>query len=182
LSDPRSGLENRVDRQEKTAIVDAFQDRFKTATMAVVTDYRGLSVGKMTQLRCDVREVAGEYKIAKNNLVRLAIRDTAFQVLEEFLAGPNGWVFAYDDPVGLSKALVKFAGENDELTIKGAVLDGTLLAPEQVKGLAMLPTLPELHAQVLSLMQAPASRLLQTIQEPGGQLVRLLEAFRGSKE
>lgn len=171
-----------MDRQEKTAVVDAFQGRFRTATMAVVTDYRGLSVSKMTQLRCDVRDAAGEYKIAKNNLVRLAIRDTAYQALEDFLTGPNGWVFAYDDPVGLSKALVRFADQNDALTIKGAVLDGALLEPAQVKGLATLPTLPELQAQLLSLMQAPAGRLLRTIQEPGGQLVRLLEAFRESKE
>ena len=171
-----------MDRQEKSAVVDAFQDRFRTASMAVVTDYRGLSVSKMTQLRCDVRDAAGEYKIAKNNLVRLAIKDTAYQPLEDFLTGPNGWVFAYDDPVGLSKALVKFANDNDQLTIKGAVLDGEMLEPVQVKGLATLPSLPELQAQVLSLMQAPAGRLLRTIQEPGSQLVRLLEAFRGSKE
>ncbi len=171
-----------VDRQEKTAVVDAFQDKFRTATMAVVTDYRGLSVDKMTQLRCDVRDAAGEYKIAKNNLVRLAIRDTAYQALEDFLTGPNGWVFAYDDPVGLSKALVKFADQNDQLTIKGAVLDGALLQPAQVKGLATLPSLPELQAQLLSLMQAPAGRLLRTIQEPGSQLVRLLDALRESRE
>ncbi len=171
-----------VDRQEKTAVVDAFQDKFRTATMAVVTDYRGLSVDKMTQLRCDVRDAAGEYKIAKNNLVRLAIRDTAYQALEDFLTGPNGWVFAYDDPVGLSKALVKFADQNDRLTIKGAVLDGALLQPAQVKGLATLPSLPELQAQLLSLMQAPAGRLLRTIQEPGSQLVRLLDALRESRE
>ncbi len=149
--------------------------------MAVVTDYRGLSVGKMTQLRCDVREAAGEYKIAKNNLVRLAIRDTSYQALEDFMTGPNGWVFAYDDPVSLSKALIRFADQNAALTIKGAVLDGALLEPAQVKGLASLPSLPELQAQVLSLMQAPASRLLQTVQAPGGQLVRLLEAYRESK-
>lgn len=171
-----------MDRQEKTTVVGEFQDKFRTATMAVLTDYRGLSVGKMTQLRCDVREAAGEYKIAKNNLVRLAIRDTSYEPLEDFLTGPNGWVFAYDDPVSLSKALIKFADANAELTIKGAVLDGALLEPVQVKGLASLPSLPELQAQVLSLMQAPATRLLQTIQEPGGQLVRLLEAYRESRE
>ncbi|MDE0028931.1 MAG: 50S ribosomal protein L10 [Deltaproteobacteria bacterium] len=169
-------------REEKTAVVDAFQEKFRSATMAVVTDYRGLSVGKMTQLRSDVREAAGEYKVAKNNLVRLAIRDTAYQALEDLLTGPNGWVFAYDDPVGLSKALVKFAEANEALTIKGAVLDGTLLEPAQVKGLATLPSLPELQAQLLSLMQAPASRLLRTIQEPGSQLVRLLDALKEGKE
>ncbi len=149
--------------------------------MAVVTDYRGLSVGEMTQLRCDVREAAGEYKVAKNNLVRLAVRDTAYQALEDFLTGPNGWVFAYDDPVNLSKALVKFAERNDALTIKGAVLEGTLLEPAQIKGLATLPSLPELQAQLLSLIQAPASRLLRTIQEPGSQLVRLLDALKENK-
>ncbi len=170
-----------MDRQEKTAVVGEFKERFTNATMAVVTDYRGLSVGKMTQLRCDVREAAGEYRIAKNNLVRLAIRETSYQALEDCLTGPNGWVFAYDDPVVLSKALVRFAEQNQELTIKGAVLDGELLEPVRFKGLASLPSLPELQAQVLSLMQAPASRLLRTIQEPGGQLVRLLDALKEGK-
>ena len=136
----------------------------------------------MTQLRCDVRDVAGEYRIAKNNLVRLAIRDTSYQPLEDYLTGPNGWVFAYDDPVGLSKALVRFTEQNQDLTIKGAILEGEMLEPVQVKGLASLPSLPELQAQVLSLMQAPASRLLQTIQEPGSQLVRLLGALKESRE
>jgi large subunit ribosomal protein L10 len=171
-----------VDRQEKSTVVGEFQDKFRTATMAVVTDYRGLSVSQMTQLRCDVRDVAGEYRIAKNNLVRLAIRDTSYQPLEDYLTGPNGWVFAYDDPVGLSKALVKFTEQNQDLTIKGAILEGEMLEPVQVKGLASLPSLPELQAQVLSLMQAPASRLLQTIQEPGSQLVRLLGALKESRE
>ncbi len=150
--------------------------------MAVVTDYRGLSVGKMTQLRRGVREAAGEYKVAKNNLVRLAIRDTAYQALEDLLTGPNGWVFAYDDPVNLSKALVKFAEGNEALTIKGAVLDGAWLEPAQIKSLATLPSLPELQAQLLSLIQAPASRLLRTIQEPGSQLVRLLDALKERQE
>lgn len=171
-----------MDRQEKSTVVGEFQDKFRTATMAVVTDYRGLSVSQMTQLRCDVRDVAGEYRIAKNNLVRLAIRDTSYQPLEDYLTGPNGWVFAYDDPVGLSKALVKFTEQNQDLTIKGAILEGEMLEPVQVKGLASLPSLPELQAQVLSLMQAPASRLLQTIQEPGSQLVRLLGALKESRE
>ena len=171
-----------MDRQEKSTVVGEFQDKFRTATMAVVTDYRGLSVSQMTQLRCDVRDVAGEYRIAKNNLVRLAIRDTSYQPLEDYLTGPNGWVFAYDDPVGLSKALVKFTEQNQDLTIKGAILEGEMLEPVQVKGLASLPSLPELQAQVLSLMQAPASRLLQTIQEPGAQLVRLLGALKESRE
>lgn len=171
-----------MDRQEKSAVVGEFQDKFRTATMAVVTDYRGLSVSQMTQLRCDVRDVAGEYRIAKNNLVRLAIKDTSYQPLEDHLTGPNGWVFAYDDPVGLSKALVRFTEQNEDLTIKGAVLDGELLEPVQVKGLASLPSLPELQAQVLSVMQAPATRLLQTIQEPGGQLARLLGALKESRE
>ena len=170
-----------MDREGKTAVVGEFQDKFRTATMAVVTDYRGLSVSKMTQLRCDIREAAGEYRIAKNNLVRLAIRETSYQPLEDLLTGPNGWVFAYDDPVSLSKALVKFTDQNEELTIKGAVLDGALLEPVQVKSLASLPSLPELQAQVLSLMQAPASQLLRTIQEPGSQLVRLIDALKESR-
>ena len=144
--------------------------------MAIATEYRGLSVGKMTQLRREIRDVAGEYQVIKNTLVRRALKDTAYGELERMLEGPNGWVFAYDDPVLLSKTLVKFVDANEKMTIKGAMFEGELMDPARVKVLSQMPSRPELQATLLALIQGPATYLLRLIQEPGSRVVRLLDA------
>lgn len=149
--------------------------------MAIATEYRGLSVGKMTQLRREIRDVAGEYQVIKNTLVRRALKDTAYGELERMLEGPNGWVFAYDDPVLLSKTLVKFVDANEKMTIKGAMFEGELMDPARVKVLSQMPSRPELQATLLALIQGPATYLLRLIQEPGSRVVRLLDAAAKGK-
>ena len=109
------------------------------------------------------------------------MKEGEFSGLEPLLKGPNGWVFAYRDPVSLSKALVKFSEQYAMLKIKGGVLDGEYLGPEKVKDLAKLPSREGLQAQLLSLMQAPATHLVRLIQEPGARVARLLEMVRKSK-
>jgi large subunit ribosomal protein L10 len=135
----------------------------------------------MTKLRREIRDVSGEYHVIKNTLVRRALEDTAFGDLEKLLEGPNGWVFAYDDPVVLSKALIKFAGDNDKLAIKGGVFEGRFMDTAGVKLLSQMPSKPELQAKLLATLNAPATQLLRTIQEPGAQMVRLLESLRKTK-
>jgi large subunit ribosomal protein L10 len=130
----------------------------------------------MTQLRREIRDVAGEYQVIKNTLVRRALRDTPFGELERMLEGPNGWVFAYDDPVLLSKTLVKFVDANEAMTIKAAMFEGELMDPARVKVLSQMPSKPELQATLLALLQAPATQLLRLMQEPGSRVVRLLDA------
>ncbi|MGZ8423374.1 MAG: 50S ribosomal protein L10 [Candidatus Binatia bacterium] len=166
---------------EKSATVNAIHERLKSAKMAIVTEYRGLTVAQMTKLRGEVRQVSGEYQVIKNTLVRRALKDTVYGDLEKLLEGPNGWVFAYDDPVLLSKTLLKFAGDNDKLTIKGGVFEGRFMNPAEVKVLSQMPSKPELQAKLLATINAPATQLLRTIQEPGAQMVRLLESLRKTK-
>ena len=149
--------------------------------MAIATEYRGLSVSKMTQLRREIREVAGEYQVIKNTLVRRALKDTVYGELERMLEGPNGWVFAYDDPVLLSKTLVKFVDANEKMTIKAAMFEGELMDPARVKVLSQMPSKPELQATLLALLQAPATQLLRLMQEPGSRVVRLLDAAAKGK-
>ena len=112
----------RASHGEKAETVAAVQQRLRSAKMAIVTEYRGLSVAQMTRLRREIRQASGEYQVIKNTLVRRALQDTAYGDLEKLLEGPNGWVFAYDDPVPLSKVLIKFADDNDKLAIKGGCL------------------------------------------------------------
>lgn len=172
----------RASHGEKAETVAAVHEKFKAAKMAIVTEYRGLSVAQMTRLRREIRGAAGEYQVIKNTLVRRALKDTAYGSLERLLEGPNGWVFAYDDPVLLSKTLVKFVDEIEKLSIKGAVFEGELMDPAKVKVLAQMPSKPELQAKLLALMQAPATQLVRLMQEPGARVVRLLESVRKSKQ
>ena len=168
-------------REEKTKRVAEVQGKLRAAKMAIVTDYRGLTVTQMTRLRREIREASGEYQVIKNTLARRALKGTAYSSLDSLLEGPNGWVFAYEDPVTLSKALVKFIDGNEKLAIKGGVLDGEYMDQAKVKVLARMPSRAELQAKLLALLQAPAAGLLRLIQEPGARVVRLLETLRKGK-
>ena len=171
----------RAGHGEKAETVATVHARLKAAKMAIVTEYRGLTVAQMTRLRREIRQASGEYQIIKNTLVRRALKDTAYGDLERLLQGPNGWVLAYDDPVMLTKALVKFADDNDKLSIKGGIFEGQFMEPAKVKVLAQMPSKPELQARLLATINAPATRLVRLIQEPGARVVRLLETLRKGK-
>jgi len=171
----------RASHGEKAETVAAVHQLLKSAKMAIVTEYRGLSVAQMTNLRREIRGASGEYQVIKNTLVRRALKDTAFGDLEKLLEGPNGWVFGYDDPVVLSKTLIKFADGNDKLAIKGGMFEGRFMDPTGVKALSQMPSKPELQARLLAMINAPATQLLRTIQEPGARMVRLLESLRKTK-
>ncbi len=172
---------SRAGHAEKAETVAAVHERLKSAKMAIVTEYRGLTVAQITRLRREVREASGEYQVIKNTLVRRALRDTPYMDLEQILEGPNGWVFAYDDPVVLSKALIKFADDNEKIKIKGGVFEGQFLDLAKVKALSQMPSKPELQAKVLAMIQAPATQLVRLMQEPGARVARLIESVRKSK-
>ena len=143
----------RASHGEKAETVAAVHQRLKSAKLAIVTEYRGLSVAQITRLRREIRQASGEYQVIKNTLVRRALHDTAFGDLEKLLAGPNGWVFAYEDPVVLSKALIKFADDNDKLKIKGGVFEGKFMDTAGVKILSQMPSKPELQAKLLAMLK-----------------------------
>jgi len=171
-----------VNREEKVASVAELQDRFQRASVTLVASSTGLTVAKTQELRRALRQAGGEFKIAKNTLARRALKDTAFGVLEELLIGPTGLVFGYDDPVAVAKVLVRFAEENDKLSITGGALEGRLLPGTAVSDLAKLPSREVLLATLLAVIQAPATQLLRTLQEPGARLARLLGQVRDRLE
>jgi len=171
-----------VTSAEKATFVDSLHERFQVATFAVATEYRGLTVAEMNELRRDLKGVNARYRVSKNTLTRLALKDTTFAKLDEFLSGPIGIVTSGDDPVAAAKILVKFAEKHDKLKISGGVLDGEAMPAAQLGELAKLPSREVLLGQFLGLLQAPASTLLRTIQEPSAQFVRLLGALERSKK
>ena len=167
--------------EEKAKSVAAVQEKFKAAKIAIVTEYRGLTVAQMTRLRREIRKASGEYQVIKNTLVRRALKDSPYGSLDRLLEGPNGWIFGYEDPITLSKTLVKFIEGNEKLAIKGGLFEGEFMDQAKVKVLAQMPSRPELQAKLLALMQAPAVQLLRLIQEPGARVVRLVETLRKGK-
>jgi large subunit ribosomal protein L10 len=171
----------RASHGEKAETVTAVHQRLKSAKLAIVTEYRGLSVAQITRLRREIREASGEYQVIKNTLVRRALPGTVFGDLEKLLEGPNGWVFGYDDPVMLSKAVIKFADDHDRLRIKGGVFEGRFVDTAGVKMLSQMPSKPELQAKLLAMINAPATHLVRLIQEPGARVVRLIESLRKTK-
>ena len=162
---------------EKTDRVRELRDDLGRATVAVLAEYRGLTVVQMNRFRRAVREAEGRCRVGKNTLARRAVKASRYEKLEPMLGGPLALILGFKDPVAVAKLAVKFAEELPKLEIKCAVLDGAVLAPGEVKALAMLPAREVVLAQLLGLLQAPASQLLRTLNEPAARLARLVDAI-----
>ncbi len=164
-------------KAEKTTIVDDLAGRFARATMALVSEYRGLSAVESTDLRRRVRAVDGELRVAKNTLVRRAIKATPYAALEQQLGGPVVIIFCYGDPVTMAKTVAALRELGDKFKLRGGVLGGTPLSAEELRALATLPPLEVVIAQLLGLLQAPATGLVRLLSEPGSAVARLIDAI-----
>jgi len=172
-----------VNRTEKTESVAALQDRFRRAAVTLVAIPRGMSVAQVTQLRRTMRAVGGEYKVAKNTLTRLAVKETAYAKIDDLLEGPTGLVFGYTDAVTVAKALVKFVEEsNEKLAIKGGALEGQPMVADQVKALATMPSIEALRARVVSMAKAPGARVVAAMKSPASRIAGAIEALIKKKQ
>lgn len=162
-------------RAEKVESVGTIAAELGRATVAVLAEYRGLTAGEMNRLRKAVREANGRCRVAKNTLAKRAASSSRYDKVAPLLQGPLALILGFDDPVTVAKLAVKFADEVPKLQIKGAVLDGQVLPAADVKALATLPSREVLLAQLLGLLQAPAGRLLRTLNEPAASLARLVD-------
>ena len=168
-------------QQEKHEVVEGLRERLGRASVAVLAAPRGLNVAQVTKLRRRMRELEGEYKIAKNTLAIRAVGETGFAPLRDLLEGPTALVFGYGDPVSILKEMVQYSTENSQfLEIKGAVLDGQLFGKDQVAELAKLGGKDQVRAQLVGILAAPASRLVRLLNEPGAALARALSARASS--
>ncbi len=165
-----------MNRREKSEEIAVLQGKFAKATTAVVTECKGLTVAEMTALRRELREVAGEYRVAKNTLVELAIEGSPYLSLKDLLSGQNGLVIGYGDAVGLAKVVSRYAKENGKFTVKGGVTDGQFLPATGVETLSQLPSFEVLRGQLLGMLSQPATKLVGVLAAPGAQLARVLDA------
>ena len=170
-----------MDKETKKQLVSHLSSKFKEATFAVLTDYRGLNVEKISQLRRELRNVSTDYRVAKNSLLKRASKGTDFEQLHQYLSGPTAIMLGYDDPIVPSKVLANFLGEYTELNIKAGLLQGKVLSAEEITALSRLPGRKELLSQIISLFTQPQVRLLSALNHLPLKLVQVLSAIEKNK-
>jgi large subunit ribosomal protein L10 len=151
-------------RAEKVAVVDEVRQRLEESSASVVTEYRGLTVADLAELRRDLRAAGGDYKIFKNTLVRLAIADGPHQPLQDLLTGPTAITFVSGDVSAVAKTLRDFSRGNPHLVVKGGLIDGDVLSSGQLGSLADLPSRDVLLARFAGALQAPLAQLAGLLQ------------------
>ncbi len=165
-----------MDRSQKAESVAQLNATFNEVGVVVITRNLGMSVAQSTALRGKVREAGASYKVAKNRLAKLAIRDTNYEGIGEMLTGPTA-IATSVDPVAAAKAVVDFAKTNDKIEIVGGAMGTQVLNAEGIKALASMPSLDELRAKLVGLVQAPATKIAQLSTAPAAKLARVFGAY-----
>ena len=165
-----------MDRAAKTELVTELNGVFKAANVVIVAHYAGLSVAEMQKLRMQMKQAGAHVKVAKNRLAKIALDGTDVAVVAPLLKGPT--VIAYSgDPVAAPKVASDFAKTNEKFIILGGAMGKTALNPDGVKALAALPSLDELRAKLVGLIQAPATKIAQVVNAPAAKLARVFQAY-----
>jgi large subunit ribosomal protein L10 len=169
-----------VDRAQKQALVAELQETFESNNLVVVTHQSGLTVAEVSELRKQMREAGGSFKVTKNRLAKIALKGTKFEGLADQFTGPTA-IAVSSDPVAAAKIAVEFANKNEKLQIVCGSLETEALDADAVMALAKLPSLDELRGKLIGLIQAPATKIAGVLQAPAGQLARVFGAY-GSSE
>lgn len=171
-----------ITRKEKEKLVEQIAHELDQAELIIATDYRGLTVAGISNLRQRLRAEQCHYKVTKNTLTRLACRKIGLEVMDPLLEGPTALAYTSGDPVAAAQVFIKFAKEYEALSVKGGLLAGQLLQPEQVKALGEIPPREVLLARVCSGFQAPIYGLASVLHGNLRQLVYAFDAVRKLKE
>lgn len=167
---------------DKQAIVAEVNEAATGALSAVVSDYRGLTVDQMTEMRAKARETGVYLRVVRNTLARRAIEGTEYECLSETLVGPTMFAFSQEDPGAAARLLKNYAKEFEALEVKALSIGGQLLGAGDLDRLASLPTRDEAIGLLVSVMQAPITKLVRTFNDVPGQVVRVVAAVRDQKQ
>ncbi|MFV0626112.1 MAG: 50S ribosomal protein L10 [Alphaproteobacteria bacterium] len=147
-----------MNREEKAQLLSELNELFNSSEMLVVSHYKGLTVAQVSALRNEIRKVGAGFKVTKNRITRLALKGTKFENMADLFVGPTAIAFA-NDPVSAAKACVEFSKTNEKLIVVGGSMGAAVLSADEVKYLASIPSMDELRAKLIGLLQAPASQL-----------------------
>jgi len=172
-----------VPTQEKIAAVEDLKQRLVGVKTVLLTEYRGLTVQQISELRKQLRAVSAQYKVVKNRLAKIAVSSSELEVLRPQLKGPIALIVSKDDPVAVAKAVSTFARTNQAFAVKGGYVDGRLMQPEGLKALAELPSREALRAQLVGAISGPLTQLVSLLQAPQRELAYVLaERGKGAAE
>ena len=154
-----------MNREEKTELLGELNELFSNSELVVVSHYKGLTVAEVSELRNNIRKAGAGFRVTKNRITRLALKGTKFENLADLFKGPTAIAFA-NDPISACKACVEFAKTNEKLIIVGGAMGTGVISVDEIKKLASIPSMDELRAKIIGLLQAP-----------GAQLARVTKAY-----
>ena len=169
-------------RKEKERIVEELYTSFEGTSAAILADYRGLSVAEMTLLRNQLRQASVNYRVVKNSLFKLALKNTDLEPLIDQINGPTAVAYSHDDLVAPAKILTEFSKEQPRLEIKGGVIEGKLIDEDGVEKLAKIPAREVLLARLVSILGSQPTHLVTVLALNLQRLVQVLNAIRLQKE
>ena len=167
---------------KKKEIVKDLRDKFVRSKVVIVTDYKGLDVATINDLRRKLREFEVEYKVAKNSLLIRASEETDVALIKDCFIGPSAIALSYEDPIAPAKVLTKFANEHDELEIKTGVLDGKVLDINAIKAMSILPSREVLLGQLLSTVNGVPTNFVRVLNAIPVRFLNVLQAVKEQKE
>jgi large subunit ribosomal protein L10 len=172
-----------MNRTEKQVLIEDLHAEFGRSSHAILVDFRGLSVPAVTEFRRKVRQSGSRYRVVKNSLALRALKDTPLEKLAAKFDQTTGVAYTGADPVVLAKVLVDFAKEHPALVVKAGLVSGEqMLDAEGVKALSTMPSLPQMRARLLGLLNAPATQLVRLLNTPAQQLARVLKAHEEKEQ
>lgn len=166
-----------ISKQKKEELVAEYSELINQSKAVFLTEYTGLDVKQMQDLRSEVRKAEGSYRVTKNTLLLLALENSGKPVPADLLTGQLATGFALQEVPALAKTLIEFAKDQEQFAIKGGILGEKLLTAEQVEELAKLPSLDELRSKIIGLIQAPAINIVSTVNSSVQQVVNVLDAY-----
>jgi large subunit ribosomal protein L10 len=169
---------NKVEKQE---LIDELHGKFQTAKAAILTEYKGLTVAEITDLRNELRKSQVEYKVVKNTLAIRAAAGTDKESLTGHLNGPTGMVLGYGDPVAPAKAIIEYAKKREKLKVRVGVVEGQFVDVDALKAIASLPSRTEMLSKMAGTFQAPSSKMVRLLNATVARLGYALSALKEKK-
>lgn len=166
-----------ITKERKRELIKQYQEWMEHSRALIVTEYTGLSMSQIDELRRKLREAGGEFHIVKNTLGEIAVKEAGLPVPENYFEGSTAISFAFEDAPAVAKTMTEFARTSEFVKIKGGYLGKAIMSADQIKALADLPPLPVMRAQLLGTLLAPAGQLVRLLAEPGRQVAAVIKAY-----
>lgn len=171
-----------ITKVKKNEQVAKLRDSFSRSHAVVLTEYKGLTVAEISALRKALKEAGAEYMVVKNTLIEVATNGTPAGKAKDYLKGPTGLAFGYEDPIAVAKKVLEFADKNDKFKVKSGIFDGRVYSADEVREISKLPSRNVLLSMLAGVFQAPASKLAGALNATVAQFAYALESLKQKRE